>query len=52
MKKDYFKSDVTNRIDRYNKKVLYEELKLREIEVRNSLYWFVLISFRSKKEFR
>lgn len=37
MKKDYVKSDVMKRVDRYKRKVLYEELKLREIEVRNSL---------------
>ena len=30
MRKDYVKSDVMKRVDKYKKKVLYEELKLRE----------------------
>ena len=37
MKKDYMKSDVINRVQNYGQKAIYEELKLRELEIRNSL---------------
>lgn len=37
MKRDYEKADVMERIQKYGKKTIYEELKLQEIEHKNLL---------------
>ena len=37
MQEDYHKLNVKNRVAKYDKKAIYEELKLKEIEIRKSL---------------
>lgn len=34
MKRDYDKADVKSRVSNYDRKAIYEELKLKEIEIR------------------
>lgn len=45
MKKDYDKADIQTRLSHYDKKAIYEELKLKELEIRKTLYYTFILKF-------